>query len=143
MQVFPGENTILAWRAPIPKDIQEMFVSREKPNNPISINDCELVAAIIALIVITDFLGKEKTRYSVFKIWVDNMSSLSWMLRRSARPDLASKLLLVLGERLATWEFQLSQGHVPGVENCQADVASRSYGKTMRGRIMSLCWMSD
>ena len=80
------------------------------------------MAAIIALIVITDFLGKEKTRYSVFKIWVDNMSSLSWMLRRSARPDLASKLLLVLGERLATWEFQLSQGHVPGVRGIREAV---------------------
>ena len=93
------------------------------------INILELAAAVItaACLIHQHITDGHSTINAHFHIHSDNTSGISWLTKYSATHPLHSFLLQVFSNLQVAHQCLITLGHIKGVDNVQADAASRDF----------------
>ena len=118
------------WRVEWPQDIQDNIVGSSNPTGKLSVNDLELAAAIIQLLVLEAMI---LMTYITTFTSCDNTPTVSWVNKRSSsRSKVATQLLKIWGSRMVHGNIPPPCIHyLPGKVNTLSDRASRVFKTRM------------
>ena len=129
--LFPNDDNAhppIAWRVPLPPDLQQRVVSDDNPTGTLTNSDLELAATILQEDVwssITDI--RERTVHTLS----DNTPAVFWRAKGSiSRHGPAARLLALASLRQRHLRHVPRLHYLPGSRNTLADMASRQFHRT-------------
>ena len=114
----------IVWRVPWPQDIIDRVSANE-----LSINDLEMAGLVLQYLLLEQVVPMKHVHAAA---WCDNSSAVSWTVKMSSSKSAVGQLLT---RTLALRMISNKSSHlvalaIAGVDNCMADLASRSFKST-------------